>query len=418
MQARLWQWLERPPQTRWMWAGVFCASVLAALAFRLAAPASLFAGEVTDYVHFYHPVARHLLAGQGLVDRTGHFPVRYPPGYPVLLAGVFWVADGLHVSEGTAVAAFNLLCMGLASVLVFLLARSIWGTLPGLAAALLWLTYPLALWVAARPTAEVPFLPFFFAAVLVFWRAFQANRPGWLPFAAAGVLWGGAMLIRPAALGLGPVMAGVTVADGIRRSLCRRFAQATAILVGGLLMVLPWETLAYARTGQIIVLSTGGVPGIRDGLTFAVHEGKGRTPIRVPVGVEAVQRAVLARYDELRSAGDIVAVLADQMRERPLGVAELFAIKAARSWYGTDSQAHDSLVLLVQLPYLAVILWGSRSAFRQGGAARRLAVLVWLVALYSWGMTILVLSIVRYMLPAVGLLFALAPGVLRLTRHR
>ena len=417
MQARLGQWLEGSPQTRWVWAGVFCASVLAALAFRLAALASLFAGEVTDYAHFYHPVARHLLAGQGLVDRMGRFPVRYPPGYPLLLAGVFWVADALHISEGTAVVTFNLLCMGLASVLVFVLARSVWGTRAGLAAALLWLTYPFALWVAAHPTAEAPFLPFFFAAALIFWRALQADRPGWLPFAAAGVLWGSAMLIRPAALGLGPIMASVAVADGLRRSLRRRLEQAAAILVGGLLVVLPWEALAYARTGQIIVLSTGSVPGIRDGLTFAVYEGKGRTPIWVPAGVEAVQRAVLARYDELRSAGDVAAVLAEQIREQPLGVAGLFAIKAARSWYGTDSQAHDSSVLLVQLPYLTVILWGSRSAFKRGGQARRLAVLVWLVALYSWGMTILVLSILRYMLPAVGLLFALAPGALRLNRH-
>jgi hypothetical protein len=51
------------------------------------------------------------------------------------------------------------------------------------------------------------------------------------------------------------------------------------------------------------------------------------------------------------------------------------------------------------------------AALRQQGMAKQLAAAVLLVILYFWIMRVAVLSILRYMIPVTGLLFALVPAL-------
>jgi len=44
--------------------------------------------ESTDFFLFYEPVAHNLIEGKGLVTSDGHPALRYPPGYPLILAGL------------------------------------------------------------------------------------------------------------------------------------------------------------------------------------------------------------------------------------------------------------------------------------------------------------------------------------------
>jgi predicted membrane protein len=118
------------------------------------------------------------------------------------------------------------------------------------------------------------------------------------------------------------------------------------------------------------------------------------------------------------SLGGIITIVYEQLEKRPLVTLKLFAAKAMRSWYGTDSRRFESEILLLQVPYLVLLLWGTRQAWRLGGIPKRLAVSVWLIVFYFWAMTILVVSIVRYMTPAIGLLFLLMPGALPGVRPR
>ncbi|ETW93438.1 MAG: hypothetical protein ETSY1_39235 [Candidatus Entotheonella factor] len=82
--------------------------------------------ESTDYAHFYEPVARRLLQGEGLTEANGAPAIRYPPGYPILLAGVFGISQGFNLPEATALSTMTLLCVGLSAVFVFFVARSVW----------------------------------------------------------------------------------------------------------------------------------------------------------------------------------------------------------------------------------------------------------------------------------------------------
>ena len=63
------------------------------------------------------------------------------------------------------------------------------------------------------------------------------------------------------------------------------------------------------------MLSTGGAPGIRDGLTFAVASKGYRQDIKVPEDVSALMRDILRplRRDADRSDG-IVSVLTEKLR--------------------------------------------------------------------------------------------------------
>jgi hypothetical protein len=108
--------------------------------------------------------------------------------------------------------------------------------------------------------------------------------------------------------------------------------------------------------------------------------------------------------------GDLVLFMLEELRMQPLTVAKLFSIKIARSWYGTECQRFETPIMLIQTAYLVLILWGSRAAWRRGVDTKQLTVGIWLITLYFWGMTALVLSILRYIVPAMGLLFVLIPG--------
>jgi hypothetical protein len=51
------------------------------------------ANEGRDYAYFYAPVAKNLAGGKGLVTENGRLATLYPPGYPLMLAGLLRLAD-------------------------------------------------------------------------------------------------------------------------------------------------------------------------------------------------------------------------------------------------------------------------------------------------------------------------------------
>lgn len=397
----------------------FVGSVLATCAFWLVVPPSFGAATPEAFANLNSDYRPQLLA---LLTGHGTFSARYPPGFPLLLAGVYDAARALHLPVGWLMAAFVLACTGLAASLLYRLARTVWPAPAALGAVALWSTYPLPLWLTTYPSPETPFMPALFGAVLLFWLAVMGGRGEERADRArvfgGGVLAGVAMLIRPIALCL------VVVLPVMCWFLCRRLPlRARAALValfvaGSVLTVAPWELWVGLARHRVVLLSSGGVPSMLDGLTYAV-DAKDHRHVRVSDDVAALQRDVLARqYRELNSTGSIAAYLERQLAVRPAAVVKLFAAKAAASWYATDSTRYDRYVLLLQLLYAPLVLLGTWGAWRAGGDARRLAIVAWVVAIAFWGMTILVLSISRYLTPALGPLFALVPGARALRRER
>ena len=179
------------------------ASILLPIVVLAALPYRLRENYDGDFHAFYEPVAQNLLDGKGLVTPKNEFASRWPPGYPLILAGVFALGRGLGVGEAVAVQAFSILSSTLAAVLIYLVARGPFGTRVALLAALLWVTYPHNSWLTVQRLSEQPFLVVLLVIVFALLEALESQRPRHGLGFSIGVLVGIAALIRPIALALG-----------------------------------------------------------------------------------------------------------------------------------------------------------------------------------------------------------------------
>lgn len=393
-------WARSSPKTF-----VFAAAVIVAIAVALLSPADWSGG---DFASFYDTVGSNIAAGAGIREGDGSFATRYPPGYPLYLAGLYRIAAPLGVSKTNMIVAGNVLVTALTAVIVFVWAERLWPRWAMLAPAL-WMSFPPALSFLARPSSETPFCCALVAALLLFWDALTGGRI--FAAAEAGLLLGIATLIRPFALGLPVVLAGFVLFAGTA-SMRSRMMRAAALMACYLLTLGPWEMSMFRHTGKFAVVSTFGIRSVRDGLTFAVESKGYREPQNLSPRVESAMREFRARYSEMISYGGIARVLADIFRQNPAGVGELFVVKALRSWYATDSGRDERMVGMVSAPFWLLILAASWIAFRRGGNAGLYASLSWTLILYSWLMTISVLSIARYTTPATAFALTIVPAVL------
>ncbi len=381
-------------------------SVAVTTLFRTVLPPRYLADQKTDYHTFYSPVAQNILDGRGIAlhDQAA---TTFPPGYPLLLAGIFTASHWLNIPEQIGASAANVIGMALVSLFIFLLARLLFGSLPALISSAAWMTYPFALWLTKQPNSEIPFMAVLYGGLYLFFYLLLRKARSWPLFFLSGLLFGFAMLIRPIAIGLGFALA--IVIWFLTREMAARFRALiiSMLLLGTLVAVLPWEIWVYAKTGEIISLSSSGAQNLREGVLFAVSGSDYRPQRGVSPDIETVMNDILKCPSELVSVRGIVSVMAAEFRAHPIAVTKLYLQKAARSWYGTDSRQEEGLILLIQLGYLLPILWCARRLWGQSEMSRKIVVSILLLVIYFWGMTILVNSTLRYMLPATGLLFLL-----------
>ena len=222
------------------------------------------------------------------------------------------------------------------------------------------------------------------------------------------VLLAVSMLTRPIALFL-PAVYSATILLFSRLPIGRRLV-LSAILVGVVGTVLaPWELVLYRQTGQLVPLSSAGVPALRDGLSF--NHKDFRQPLSLPADVAALSDEFWQNYEEYQSPSDIGAFIWQKFRTAPGAVAKLYGIKAARELFGTDSQSKklEFINLILLACYMLPAALGVYLFVKNSPEHRYLvAVLLGLVA-YFWAMTTVALSIVRYMIPAIGLLVLFVP---------
>lgn len=368
-------------------------------------PAFLYVPDI-DYTLLspdYSGGVRNLLGGQGLTS------FRYPPVFPAWLAGTLRLADVLHLRRTVTVALMLLGINTINTVLIFLNARLLWDSPFAFLAPSLWLAHPATWRQFEQPLSGSLFTMLLLSAILVVAVMLKRQTMGGMTAISVGVLLGLAMLTRPNGIALGLIVALFVLFQEWANLQSRLLF--CALLLGAVIMaVLPWEIHAYQQLGKIIPLSTGGTPSILDGLSYAVDSSEARS-VPVPEDVRQLQVDIYEQqYRELNSVGQIARYLWGELGIRPLTVFKLFLLKAARAWYGTDSGHYDGWMLIGQVPFLAVSVAGLWAALQQRGWHHCFALLGIVLIVYLWGVTILVLSILRYMIPALAILFIFAPG--------
>jgi hypothetical protein len=393
------------------WIALFFSSVMIAYSLRVIAPSVCLRPPGMDYWNFYKPVAESIFAGRGIVMPTGAFAYRYPPGYSTLLATIWYFADWIGVSRGL-LADFVLTLLNAATAVLLAWFAShflnkTWSILIGI----LWAANPLALALIPGLYSEVPYTTILTGAMACFWVYTCGPKIRNFGLVLSGGLMGLAMLFRPAGLFM-PLVLAMFVLSYVSKPLKQRLAGAGVFLIAVLAAIMPWEIEIYRHTGEILPLSSGGLPSMIDGLSRPKSSDMKKMPPPLPADVDAFVADLRQKKQakELNSTKDVATWLVDQTMQRPTAVIKVIGYKLMRSWYGTDTRRNETAILLTQLSLLSLSLVGGVRMWRCGGSRRELVVFVLILILTTWFMTILVESLVRYMVPVMGLLFLLVPA--------
>ena len=402
--GRLHHWIDQRP-TWWGVALVATVALAGQLLFLVVLPDHHRVNENADYVTFYEPVARAMLAGEAWVTPKGEPAVRYPPGYSLWLALIFGIAETLPGSEHGWLIASNVWLAMLGAIFHHLAARRMLSPSGAWWASALWLSYLPFLWLSKQPNSEMPFLVALFAACWCFWWAVDRESP--ILGTATGVLVATATLFRPVTLLLVVPMALVVL---VHRAVTLRARSwlVVCLLVGHGLTLMPWELWAHAQTGRWLPVSSGGRLSLLDGLTLAAKPE--RDGPDVPADVKALMEHIQRERRSIRGPMDALRFMGEHASTTTQ--LKMLWVQASRSWYATESLRFESKLALFQIPYLVLTLWGLWTLWARGGRSRLVGIFILLATLYFWAMTIVVLSILRYMVPAMALLMmAAAHGI-------
>ena len=220
------------------------------------------------------------------------------------------------------------------------------------------------------------------------------------------------MLFRPIAIAM-PIVLAIVFFWIHRSELSIKQRLGAAVVMCGVagLLVLPWELRMRQQIGKFEMLSTGGFPSIIDGLTYA-SPSDDREPLNVPSNVQQLMSDLQADFKSgtITKLSQLAGWMLHRLAADPGAVLKLTVMKIVRCWYATDSHRFERQLMLLELPYAALIAVGMVRAWRRRGLSRDFALLMICLAGYFWLMSSLVLSILRYMVPAVALLLAVTPA--------
>ncbi|MDA1018148.1 MAG: hypothetical protein O3A00_27300 [Planctomycetota bacterium] len=174
------------------------------------------------------------------------------------------------------------------------------------------------------------------------------------------------------------------------------------------------------ETNEFHLLRTcGAAPSIVDGLGYN-RARPDRAKLSVPkldVAPEVQELMVdvdtKAAAGQLASASDLFHWGIEKLKSSHGALIRLLLLKVGRSWYATDTHRREGVLLLIQLPLICLAIGGlvlSRSE-KSGNLKWQLSVVL---IFYFWGMTVIALSIVRYMVPVMP--FVIMHGAAGVTR--
>lgn len=282
---------------------------------------------------FYHQYARILAAGAGFVNLDGSPHIRWMPGWPLVLGGLYRLFGSDPKVGMWANAGFD---AGAAALLALLGAR-LFGRRTGLLAGGLYAAWPGMAYYAATSFAEPLFNGLWVGALLLLAQAGAADDRRPQRFAAAGALLGLATLVKAEVPALGPAL--LVYLWRVRRSPSDFARNAVALGALAAALIGPWTVRNYVVFGRFVPTSASGAIGAQ----LANHPGaSGAQDFRL-------NRALQQRYRGRTSAETTInrydAGFADAWRFARENPREQLAIVANkfRVTYGGDGQAAKTI---------------------------------------------------------------------------
>lgn len=375
-------------------------------------------GQVSDkegvggrlYYGDYTLQMNNLIAKGSFLD-NGQVLNRYVPVYPLLLYAAYQLTEWAGWEVQTGVLLLTALLIALSALLIceiaFLFYRN---RLLALLAGLVFASQPYVLQGLTKTMSATPFMTFFFLALLLFFGILlKPGKKQALSLLLLGMVLGLAILTRPIGLFMPFIFAFLYIVFSRRESWMRRSVEAAAIVLGALVTVAPWQAFNYAY-GEKVLLSSDRVYSILDGIMF--NNSPHKEPMDLPEDVEALTLRLSASGVE--SKGEFFGLVLEEFRTNPAPVIKLYGMKAARSWYGAFAQqpSKEFAKMAISLFYLLLTVLGILSMDLSRYESKVYVFTFILLTLYFWAMTILVVSMVRYMIPVFGFMSVFIPGIL------
>jgi len=377
---------------------------------RLPAGKTFAFGDSEGYWVLARKVARGELYEYG-ADKSKIFRT---PGYPAVLAPLFWLAEGPPVLWGRAVSAM----LGTAAVGgVAGLAWLLFDQRTALVAAGLAAVYPEAIAAGVFVLSEAPFTPLMMLHLICWTLAWRAkvfsHSAGWS--LAGGIAAGLATLMRPSWLLFVPFAAVIGLA--LHRERQKQMAVVAIMLLGLCLTMTPWWVRNYRIAGRFVPTSLQVGASLYDGLSPIAT---GASDMRFVPEFLAEQQAADA------AAGKVSGLFEDRLdrrlrdasinwaRQNPGQVLHLAAVKFGRMWSPLPNAGEfqsTTLRLILAASYSPVMLLAFVAAWQ---FARRdwPYLLCLLPAVYFTCLHVVFVSSIRYRQPAMLPLIVLAAAVL------
>ena len=241
-------------------AGIIAVAVAVRIAWAAYANVNPLDGRLDDSV-FYFLQADGLAHHLAYRNLDGSFTAHWPPGYPLVLSGMFAVT-GTHL---LAAKALNVALSGATVLLTYTVGARAFGARVGLVAALLLALAPGHVYFSTMVMAEVLFSFGFLAVVaLVIWWTIDVASVTWPRTLALGIATGCLALVRAEAVFLPAVFFALRLFLVPR---WRPLLWCSAVFgVGFVLALTPWTVRNYVRFHEVIPLRDGSQSGLSNGL--------------------------------------------------------------------------------------------------------------------------------------------------------
>lgn len=383
----------------------------------------------------YWQLAQRLATGEPYLFQPADQPIEYrifrTPGYPAVLAPIFWLVQG---DSAVWAARFQSVALSVATVaLVGFIAAQIFGWPTARIAALIAALFPEAIAAGAFILSESLFCPLMLAQLFFWFRAEQtsARRTMWLSATAAGVFGGLAVLTRPSWLLFVPMVAiGFLVVsalhwlrprtNGLPGSISKRWIVLGVVFGISALTMVPWWWRNWRVSGSFVPTSLQIGASLYDGLNPAADGGSNmaftQQFVERMLATEGdVPRSGMQREIELDRLMRNAAL--DWLRAHPWSALQLAGRKLLRMWLprpNDSALASGAVRCAVAVTYLPVMLLAVYSLWCVRHWQWPLA-LLWLPAVYFTVLHIVFVASIRYRLPAMLCLIVLAAdGAVRL----
>ena len=347
VRARLGGWRGRAvpslpaltPRQRWWLVGIVAVGALLRIAWAVWA--------ATPPVSFRDPAAYQMLGDSlargdgysyaipdgGLVPGGIYATAYYPPGYPLFLGGLFWLADLLpfDVDHLSVAVGANVVLSTLTLPLVFALGRRLNGVTAGLVAAGALAVLPNTIFHTGVALTESLFLVLLVLMLLLAVPTGAVVRaPGTLRLVTLGVLFALSALVRPVSLVLLPAFLFLWWPSSLRVALRR-----TAVVLGAaLLVILPWTVRNVVTMDSPVLISAN----LGDNLCIGYNDDATGGFTALPASCDEHQDVPRPRFEIVRQSDNIDHSV-EWLLDHP---AELPGLVFWRAYY-TFGDDHDGL---------------------------------------------------------------------------